>query len=255
MTGNQKKARIIGGTVLALAVVVLFGITYAAFTQTLTINGTATAISTTWDVHFANLRPVENNEVKGLKVGTAKQLTAPSIGAYSGVNSTAIGTYSVSLTSPGDSIAYIFDVVNDGDYNVGISSVGTPANGNVITPTCQGTHEDSTQAATDAANVCSHLKYTLYYYDTTNNVATATPVSTYAGSSITFDSNDANGIAAGESKSMILKLEYVDWTVSGNENVAGAENDLPKANVTISNLGFNIVYNQIGNSTKVSQGS
>ena len=38
----DKKTKIIAGSIVALAVIVVLGIVYAAFTQQLTINGSAT---------------------------------------------------------------------------------------------------------------------------------------------------------------------------------------------------------------------
>ena len=43
----DKKTKIIAGSIVALAVIVVLGIVYAAFTQQLTINGTATGRSST----------------------------------------------------------------------------------------------------------------------------------------------------------------------------------------------------------------
>lgn len=270
---QQKKVKLMGGAVLALAVVTLFGIAYAAFTQNLRINGSATTVATTWDIHLENLRPVDaNDNVTGLKTGTAVQLTAPAIGA----NSSSIGDFSVSLTSPGDSISYIFDVVNDGDYNAKISSLGVLSNNTYVfpTPVCS-VNNDSTN--TSAVNVCQYLEYTLKYYDTTNNVATT---------AVGVD----DALNAGQTKTMILTLKYNDFSgreltadelsaidtelatqyaaIDNNESLSAEEKtarkaslrtqaiqakiagELPSVDVTVSNLGFDINYVQNGNSTK-----
>ena len=79
---------------------------YAAFTQNLTINGTATGRSSSWKIYFSRLTGPTLN-------GTTKQITAPMIQN----NATKIGDYEVTVTSPGDYIEYEFDVTNDGDYD------------------------------------------------------------------------------------------------------------------------------------------
>lgn len=269
---EQKKVKLMGGAVLALAVVTLFGIAYAAFTQNLRINGSATTVATSWDIHFENLRPVDGeNNVTGLINGTAKQLTAPAIDS----NATTIENYSVSLTSPGDSISYIFDVRNAGDYNAKIASLGNiDEAGNIVTPVCK-VNDDATN--TNAVNVCKYLTYTLKYYDTTNNVATT---------AVSVDDT----LTAGQTRTMILTLTYNDFSarelsadelaaidsnlqsqydaIDNNASLSADEktarknslrtqaiqktraDELPSVDVNVSGLGFAINYVQDGNSTK-----
>ena len=240
MISNQKKSKIVGNTVLVLTVIVLFAIAYATFTQQLRINGSASVEHANWDVHLANLRPVDGQgNVIGSITGTAKQLTAPSIKGANGTiaaTGTTISDFVVTLNTPGDKISYIFDVVNNGDYNAGISSAGSiDAKGNIVTPICK-VGDDET--APSAVSVCKNLKYTLKYYDNSTSQS-STSVGAYTGvASDGFNPSDPNGLAAHTTVSMILTLEYSDET--GNVEA------LPTQNVTVSGLGFNIVYNQIG---------
>ena len=134
---KNKKVGIISGGVLVLALVAMIGIVYAAYSQTLNINGDATVKANSWNIHFANLSDVE------LK-GEAKEITKPTIKN----NSTTIGDYSVLLSKPGDSIGYTFDIVNDGTFNAILDVIKIP------TPTCTGTGESAEE---DAAKVCKHL--------------------------------------------------------------------------------------------------
>ena len=66
----RKNNKIIMGSIVALAVIVVLGIVYAAFTQQLTINGSATGRSSSWKIYFSRLTGPTLN-------GTAKQITAP----------------------------------------------------------------------------------------------------------------------------------------------------------------------------------
>lgn len=194
--GYKKSFGVMGIIVLCVTISAIFGIVYAAFTQNLTINGKATVKKSSWSIKFSNLGTVQ-------KTGSAAQVTAPTINT----NDTKISEYSVSLTKPGDSITYTFDVVNDGDYDAKLSTITIP------TPTCTKT-TNGTDA--DATNVCSNLTYSLTYDD-----GTALAV------------NDT--LNAGATKSMKLTLTY-------NSNASAAQ--LPTADVSISNLGITLTYTQ-----------
>ena len=139
-------------------------------------------------------------------LGTATVVTAPTINT----NDTTISTYDVKLSKPGDSVSYTFDVVNTGTYNAKLTSITIP------TPTCTGKAETES-ATTDAANVCKHLTYTLTYADGTS-----------------LAENDALEASTGVAH-MKLTLTYTSHDVAA---------ELPKADVTISNLGISLVYSQ-----------
>jgi len=124
------------------------------------------------------------------------------------LNSTSITGFSVSLRKPNDSIYYNFSIVNSGDYDAVIDSI------QILSPTCVG---NGTYAATDANNVCKYLSYTLTYDD---------------GKSI----SNGDSLKSGETKRVKLEVTY------GNEDVVASE--LPKSDVSISNLGINIKYIQ-----------
>ena len=138
--------------------------------------------------------------------GTAAVVTAPTINT----NDTTISTYDVKLIKPGDSVSYTFDVVNTGTYNAKLTSITIP------TPTCTGKAETES-ATTDAANVCKHLTYTLTYANGTS-----------------LAENDALEASTGVAH-MKLTLTYTSHDVAA---------ELPKADVTISNLGISLVYSQ-----------
>ena len=129
--------------VLALVVsVVAVGIAYAGFTQTLNINGTANVMSAKWDIYFANL-------ANAVTTGTANVVTPATISPK-----TKIGDYYVTFATPGDSMTYVFDVVNDGDFDA------------VLTGLTKGTPSCSSNAT-----LCNYLTYTLKYTANNRDVA------------------------------------------------------------------------------------
>ena len=169
---------------------------FASFSTSLTIDGTGSVKSSSWKVKFENLLPV-------VKTGTASEVTAPTINT----NDTNIGDYSVTLTTPGDTITYTFDITNDGTFDAEITSITVP------TPTCTGT---SANATADGTNVCGNVEYTLTY---DNGTALAV----------------GDKLTAGQSKTAKLKLTY--------KSTATVE-QLPSNDVAISNLGITVVYSQ-----------
>ena len=146
---------------LALVVsVVAIGLAYAGFTGTLNINGTGNVVSSKWDIYFNNLS-------NAVTTGTANVVTPATISPK-----TKIGDYYVELASPGDSVTYTFDVVNDGNFDAVLTTLTKS------TPTC-----------TPTATLCNYLSYTLKYTSNNRDVA----------------ENDK--LLVGETKNMTLKLE------------------------------------------------
>lgn len=136
---DMKKYGIAGGAILVLALVAAIGVVYAAYTQSLNINGTANVKANSWKIKFANLQDVK-------LTGEAQEIVKPTLSA----DSTTIGNYSVLISKPGDSVTYTFDIVNEGTFN---SKAIEPIIGQVV---CTGTGDN---AEVDAANVCKHLTY------------------------------------------------------------------------------------------------
>ena len=132
--------------VLALVVsLVAVSLAYAGFSQTLTVNGTATVKAASWNVHFTNLRAVTNT-------GNASETTHPTLTA------TNIGDYAVVLRTPGDSITYTFDVENTGTFDAEWTGLSMNS-----TPTCSGD--------TNATNVCNNITYELFENTTKKTAA------------------------------------------------------------------------------------
>lgn len=158
-----------------LAIVALFiaviglSIGFAALNTTLTINGSARVQTSSWNVHFANLRDAV---VVGNPTINEDELS---------LTDTTFGTFNVGFKSPGESVTYTFDVVNSGSYDAKISTITD------INPVCTGSGENAT---TDADNVCNHLTYSLTY--------------TEGGAAV--KANDT--LAAGATKNLTLKIAY-----------------------------------------------
>ena len=193
----NKDRKLVFGVLALLVGIIVISISYAAFTQNLNINGTGNVQATSWSVHFANL-------TNGVRNGTAVERTAPTIKS----GRTDIGDYAVDFYTPGDSITYKFDVVNDGDYDAKIAVVTKG------TPNCSGTD------TTSNTNVCNNLEYTLKYTSNNQDVAV----------------NDT--LKKNETKNMTLVLRY--------KSTIG-QNELPTAEVTVSNLGITLQYAQDSN--------
>ena len=134
-----------GKTAILVAVVALVisigGIVFAALTSTLNINGGAEFNPANWNVKFTGT--VSKSE-SGAATGSTPSLT-----------STTVGTYSVTLTKPGDGVVYKFDVINSGGLNAKISSLTKPS------PICTATGD--TNGVGDEDLVCDNLIYTLTY--------------------------------------------------------------------------------------------
>ena len=107
---KRMKKRLSVLVLLLLLMVVSVG--YAALSSTLTVTGTSTINSATWNVHFANVQTTS---------GSVSATTSPTV---SGTNTTSL-TYAVTLTQPGDFYEFTVDVVNGGGINAKLSAVPT----------------------------------------------------------------------------------------------------------------------------------
>ena len=106
---KDRTARIM--VIVAICIATLgLSVAYSAFSTTLTVNGTATLKGNQWSVYFDNLlTPTE--------VGTGESTKADLI------TDTTKFDFAVSLTKPGDSVSYTFDVHNAGQIDAKLSSI------------------------------------------------------------------------------------------------------------------------------------
>ncbi len=199
----NKHRKVVFGVLALLVGIVVISISYAAFTQNLNINGTANVTASNWSVHFENLsNPVKN--------GSARLVTPATIKT----GKTIIGDYSVEFYTPGDSLQYTFDIVNEGDFDAYISNLTKG------TPSCSGSD------STSNTNVCNNLSYTLTY------------VSSGYGYDVGDNVSEGDTLAKGETRRVRMLLKY-------NSNMTASQ--LPTADVTVSNLEITIQYAQGSN--------
>ena len=99
MHSRKRKNNIIIASLLA--VVLIMGIGYAAFSSKLNINGTG-SVSGNWDIKITNMKSIPTGGAYNIKDPTWEDLTA---------------SFFVGLTSPGDSMVYEIEVTNSGNIN------------------------------------------------------------------------------------------------------------------------------------------
>lgn len=170
---KERGAKVIAIVALLIAVVGLT-VGYAAYSSTLTINGTANVDPASWKVNFDYKN--ETTSLTGTTTGHATETTAPTLA------DTTISGFDVTLKAPGDSVTYNFLIKNSGTLNAEL------ANFTMGTLTC-APNEGGKILPEDATKLCGQLKYTLTYAD---------------GSTITTGTT----LDAGNSKELVLKLEW-----------------------------------------------
>lgn len=203
---NKKKKDSIFIVILTLIISVIgLSIAYATFSTTLKINGNATVNASTWDVHFSStaggdaggtITPILSNNNGLVPTSTA------SVGTFTATQLTWNG----SVKTSGDKITFDFFIVNKGDFDAVISTVGKS------TLTCKMNDQPE-------INVCSKLSYIFKYKN---------------GDLV----KSGDTLAAGESKEVELILQLGDFAQDGS--------DMPENNVVVDpdTLTITILYQQ-----------
>ncbi len=174
--GREMKILVVAALIISI---VAIGIGFAAFSETLTINGNASVQTSSWKVKFSELGTAT-------LTGTASEVTKPTL------SDTTIGTYNATFKTPGDSVSYKIKVSNTGSYNAKITTA------TISVPSCTGKAGEATADA-DAAKVCDKLTYTLVYdTDDTQSAGQAVAV--------------GDTLKAGETRPMVLTLKYAEFT-------------------------------------------
>ena len=211
-------------TILIILIVILslvgIGIAFAAFSQTLTINGSAEVEASSWQVVFEGMNNVNTIDSPTI-VGTAEEVTHPTIKN----NSTEISTYSVSLKTPGDSITYNFKIHNKGDFAANLSALTISGVNRPASPVSGASLVTDSSIATANAKTLSKIEYKFYY--TTDNVL--------VGQNAARDC-----LEPGESANVSLKITFSTSSETDTEV-------LPSSNLVLDNLGITAVYNQSNN--------
>ena len=210
------------GITLAIIIVLIIsviglGIAFAAFSQTLTINGTGTVESSKWQVVFEG---ADGSNTIGAPTltGSAQEITHPTIKN----NSTEISTYEATLKTPGDSITYNFKIHNKGDYAASISSVTVSGQKNPTTAVNGWNVCGTYSVYSKNRKTCDNTFYKFYYTDN-NKLVGQDP--------------EKDCLEPGEYENVSLELKYSSTSATDT-------GILPTSNLVINNLGVNIVYNQ-----------
>lgn len=131
---------------ILLFAVITSSITFAATSSYLEIKGTAKIENYKWSVHFDNLK-------NPIIIGEIVENNKPILNEYK----TIISGIDLTFKNPTDKITYIFDIVNDGDFDAIISSI-------VVTdPVCISKSNN----IGNAKEFCDNLKYEITYEDDT----------------------------------------------------------------------------------------
>ena len=135
--------------ILIILAVCLIGITvaYATLSQNLNISGVAKVGKTSWNIHFTK---VLTPKAEGYAEGGKATLNS---------DSTVLSVSEGILKVPGDTITYVFDVINEGDLDAEVEMVLTTID------SCKAS--DNT---TDVTMYCDKIKYDLVYQDTKEEV-------------------------------------------------------------------------------------
>ena len=208
---KERKVRVLSIAALLVAVLGLT-VAFAALSQTLTINGSAAVYTATWDIHFEKTSGKET-EMKGDATFTEPTLSG-----------TKIENFSATLTKPGDSVTYYFDIVNDGTIDAQIENYDFPTafvdckvNKNKYSY-CMNFdfNSDGDIDSLDLVTYFSLFNYSLKYADTDKSVTRS------------------DTINAGETRHMKLIVEYRKDTT-----------ELPKNNLTLTSSDpITITYEQ-----------
>ena len=211
---KTRKIKIISLCALLVAVLGLT-VAFAALSQTLTINGSAAVDAASWDIHFEKTSGKET-EVKG-----AATFTEPTL------SGTTIENFSATLTKPGDSVTYYFDIVNNGtvdavvssyDFNYGYTKCFGIGEADARWNDCKAWDLDNngTINVNDKAKHMELFDYNIYYVDGGKKLARK------------------DTLNAGETKHMKLVIEYKDTAT-----------ELPENNITLTSSDpITITYEQ-----------
>ena len=209
---KERKVRVLSIAALLVAVLGLT-VAFAALSQTLTIKGSAAVNAASWDIHFEKTSGKET-EVKG-----AATFTEPTL------SGTTIENFSATLTKPGDSVTYYFDIVNNGTVDAVVLSYNFPTameeclhQSLSSNPECEPFDlvKNDEVDAYDKGKYLSMFNYNIYYADSEKKLA----------------SKDT--LNAGETKHMKLVIEYKDTAT-----------ELPENNITLTSSDpITITYEQ-----------
>ena len=216
----MKDRKLTIGVIAVLIISVIgLGIAFAAFSQTLTINGSAEVEASKWQVVFEGMTSASTIDAPTTS-GTASEITRPTIKS----NDTEISTYSVSLKTPGDSITYNFKIHNKGDFAANLGSLTISGVNRPSSPISGASLVTDSSIATANASTLAVIEYKFYYTD--NNALVGQ------------DPRDC--LEPGESENVSLKITF-------SSSDATDTSILPSSDLVLDNLGVSATYNQSNN--------
>ena len=178
---------------MALIVAVLgLGVAFAALSSKLTINGSAKAQAGSWNIHFA----------KTLDMPT--QTTGDASFTEPTLSDTSILGFKATVTKPGDSVTYYFDIVNSGTVDALVDNYVFESGYQDCAATRVSDHpecklydfnSDGVINGSDYSVIKASIKYGLYYTDNNKEII--------AG----------DEIRAGETKHAKLVVEYFSGSI------------------------------------------
>ncbi len=180
-------------SLVALIVAVLgLGVAFAALSSQLTINGSAKAQAGSWNIHFAKTLDMPTQTT-----GNAS-FTEPTL------YDTSILGFKATVTKPGDSVTYYFDIVNSGTVDALVDSYVFESGYQDCAATRVSDHpecklydfnSDGVINGSDYSVIKASIKYGLYYTDNNKEII--------AG----------DEIRAGETKHAKLVVEYFSGSI------------------------------------------
>lgn len=176
-------------SLVALIVAVLgLGVAFAALSSKLTINGSAKAQAGSWNIHFA----------KTLDMPT--QTTGDASFTEPTLSDTSILGFKATVTKPGDSVTYYFDIVNSGTVDALVDNYVFESGYQDCAATRVSDHpecklydfnSDGVINGSDYSVIKASIKYGLYYTDNNKEI------------------KSGDTISAGETKHAKLVVEYL----------------------------------------------
>ena len=188
---RNRKIKILSLVALIVAVLGL-GVAFAALSSQLTINGSAKAQAGSWNIHFAKTLDMPTQTT-----GNAS-FTEPTL------SDTSILGFKATVTKPGDSVTYYFDIVNSGTVDALVDNYVFESGYQDCAATRVSDHPECKQYDFDSdGNVFAadygvwnaSIKYGLYYTDNNKEII--------AG----------DEIRAGETKHAKLVVEYFSGSI------------------------------------------
>ena len=188
---RNRKIKILSLVALIVAVLGL-GVAFAALSSQLTINGSAKAQAGSWNIHFA----------KTLDMPT--QTTGDASFTEPTLSDTSILGFKATVTKPGDSVTYYFDIVNSGTVDALVDNYVFESGYQDCAATRVSDHpecklydfnSDGVINGSDYSVIKASIKYGLYYTDNNKEII--------AG----------DEIRAGETKHAKLVIEYFSGSI------------------------------------------